>query len=58
MANNNPALVKELINGMLTMDQAEFERKFNTLSDSDMSKVNNAMNRIFKEEERKFIYGN
>lgn len=54
---NNPELVKELIDGIWTMDQAEFERKFNTLSDSDMSKVNRAMNKEFDKKEKDFIYG-
>ena len=57
MAQNNPALVKELIDGIWTMDQSEFERKYETLSPSDMNKVSRAMDKAFKENERNFVYG-
>ena len=36
---NNPDLVDELIEGRWTMDQDEFEEKYNSLSSSDRSKV-------------------
>ena len=58
MQKNNPQLVKELIDGIWTMDQAEFERKYNTLSDSDMTKVSRAMNEEFARNEKDFVlYG-
>jgi len=57
MAQNNPTLVKELIEGIWTMDQGEFERKYNSLSPSDMTKVSRAMDKAFKENERNFVYG-
>lgn len=41
---NNPDLVEELIEGRWTMDQDEFEEKYNSLSSSDMSKVGEAIN--------------
>lgn len=50
---NNPELVKELIDGLWTMPQGEFEEKYNSLSNSDMSKVAAAINRMEKEAERK-----
>ena len=40
---NNPDLVNELIDGRWTMDQDEFEDKYNSLSSSDMSKVAEAI---------------
>ena len=40
---NNPELVDELIEGRWTMDQAEFEEKYYSLSSSDMSKVADAI---------------
>lgn len=40
---NNPSLVRELIDGRWTMDQSEFERKYNSLSSSDMSQVSDAI---------------
>ena len=56
---NNPDLVEELIDGRWTMDQDEFEEKYNSLSSSDMSKVSEViygmedefMNADFEEEE-------
>ena len=58
MQKNNPQLVKELIDGIWTMDQAEFERKYNSLSDSDMTKVSRAMDREFEKNEKEFVlYG-
>ena len=57
MQKNNPELVKELIDGIWTMDQSEFERKYNSLSDSDMTKVSRAMNKEFDKKEKDFIYG-
>ena len=36
---NNPDLVEELIDGLLTMDQDEFEDKYNSLSSSDRGEV-------------------
>ena len=40
---NNSDLVNELIEGRWTMDQDEFERKYYSLSGSDMSKVAEAI---------------
>lgn len=40
---NNPDLVNELIDGLWTMDDAEFEEKYNSLSSSDMSTVSDAV---------------
>ncbi len=40
---NNPDLVNELIEGRWTMDQDEFEKKYYSLSSSDMSKVAEAI---------------
>ena len=40
---NNPALVQELIDGRWTMDQTEFEEKYNSLSSSDMAEVSGAI---------------
>lgn len=50
---NNPELVRELIDGLWTMPQDEFEERYNSLSNSDMSKVAAAINRMEKEAERK-----
>ena len=36
---NNPQLVEELIDQIWTMDQDEFEKKYNSLSSSDKSEV-------------------
>ena len=51
---NNPDLVQELIDGKWTMDQDEFEQKFNSLSTGDMievsSAVNNMENEIFADD--------
>ena len=41
---SNPDLVQELIDGRWTMDQDEFEEKYNSLSSSDMYKVSAAIN--------------
>lgn len=41
---NNPDLVEELIEGRWTMDQGEFEEKYNSLSSSDMGKVGEVIN--------------
>ncbi len=49
---SNPELVNELINGRWTMDQEEFEMKYNSLSNSDMDKVCAAINRMGKESEQ------
>ncbi len=49
MQKNNPELVKELIDGIWTMDQAEFERKYNSLNMHDISIVSNAMNNTFEQ---------
>ena len=40
---NNPDLVEELIDGLWTMDQDEFDSKYFSLSRSDMSKVSAAI---------------
>lgn len=40
---NNPELVKELIDGLWTMDAEEFEEKYNSLSSSDMDTVSDAI---------------
>lgn len=40
---NNPSLVEELIEGRWTMNQDEFEEKYNSLSSNDMSKVSGAI---------------
>ena len=40
---NNPFLVDELIDGLWTMDDDEFNEKFDSLSSSDQSKVSNAI---------------
>lgn len=40
---NNPELVEELIDGRWDMDQDEFEKKYYSLSSSDMSKVSEAI---------------
>jgi hypothetical protein len=40
---NNPSLVQELIDGRWTMDQAEFEEKYASLSSSDRSLVSDAI---------------
>lgn len=40
---NNPELVQELIDGLWSMDQNEFEKKYYSLSSSDMSKVSAAI---------------
>lgn len=41
---NNPDLVDELIEGRWTMDNDEFEEKYNSLSSNDKSKVANVIN--------------
>lgn len=46
---NNPDLVDELIDGLWTMDQDEFEEKYSSLSSSDRSKVSEAINRMRSE---------
>lgn len=43
---NNPSLVEELISGRWTMDQTEFERKYYSLSSSDMYEVGRAIDRM------------
>lgn len=43
---NNPELVDELIDGLWTMPQNEFEEKYNTLSSGDMTRVSNAINHM------------
>ena len=40
---NNPELVEELIEGRWTIDDEEFEEKYNSLSNSDMWKVADAI---------------
>ena len=40
---NNPDLVEELLDGLWTMDQDEFEEKYASLSSSDMWKVSEAI---------------
>lgn len=50
---DNPELVNELINGLWTMDQNEFETKYNSLSSNDMSTVSAAIYRMEKDMERK-----
>ena len=40
---NNPDLVDELIDGRWTMDQDEFEEKYNSLSSDDKSKVSSVI---------------
>ena len=51
---NNPDLVEELIDGLWTMDQNEFEQKYNSLSSSDMSKVGAAI--CDMENEEPYLY--
>ncbi len=50
---NNPELVEELIDGLWTMDQDEFEDKYYSLSSSDMSKVAEEIDGM----EEKFLSG-
>lgn len=52
---SNPELVNELISNLwnVNYDQDEFERKYNSLNSSDMSKVAAAINRMEKEAARK-----
>ena len=40
---NNPGLVQELIDGRWTMDPDEFDKKYASLSSSDMTKVGDAI---------------
>ena len=40
---NNPDLVQELIDGRWTMDQEEFNEKYDSLSSDDMLKVSLAI---------------
>ena len=40
---NNPELVKELIDGLWTMDAEAFEEKYNSLSSRDMDTVSDAI---------------
>ena len=47
---NNPGLVQELIDGRWTMDQKEFEEKYNTLSSGDMSEVSAAIYNMENED--------
>ena len=47
---NNPALVQELIDGRWTMDQTEFEEKYNSLSSSDMAEVSGAIYNMENED--------
>ena len=57
MANrSNPELVQELIDGRWTMDQDEFERKYNSLSSRDMDKVMKAINGMEKEMYQNDLY--
>ena len=46
---NNPDLVDELIDGLWTMDQDEFEEKYSSLSSSDRSIVSEAIHRMRSE---------
>lgn len=46
---NNPSLVQELIDGLWTMAQDEFEEKYYFLSSSDMHKVGVAIDGMEKE---------
>ncbi len=48
---DNPDLVDELIDGLWTMNQSEFERKYNSLSSNDMNIVSAAINRMQKKME-------
>lgn len=48
---NNPALVKELIDGLKTMDDDEFEVKYNSLSSTDMSRVGMAIDHMNDDED-------
>ncbi|MBQ3392241.1 MAG: hypothetical protein IJG52_02385 [Lachnospiraceae bacterium] len=43
---NNPGLVRELIERIWTMDDDEFQTKYESLSSSDMSKVANAIDHM------------
>ena len=43
---NNPNLVQELISGLWSMDQDEFETKYASLSSGDMSKVSDAIDKM------------
>lgn len=47
---NNPDLVQELIDGRWTMNQDEFEEKYNSLSSSDMSKVSGVIYNMENED--------
>ena len=40
---NNPSLVEQLIEGLWTMKQKDFDEKYYSLSRSDMSKVAHAI---------------
>ena len=52
---NNPELVAELIDNLWNENysQEEFERKYYSLSSSDMSEVSDAIGRMEKQMERK-----
>ena len=49
---DNPELVQELLDGLWTMKQWEFEMKYNSLSDRDMDIVCSAINRMSKQAEK------
>lgn len=46
---NNPSLVEELISGRWTMNQDEFDKKYNSLSSDDKYEVGRAIDRMEKE---------
>lgn len=52
---DNPELVNELIDNLWNQrySQSEFERKYNSLSDRDMTEVSRAIGRMEKEMERR-----
>lgn len=54
----NPELVQELMDGLWTMPQDEFNEKFETLNMRDKGKLNRLMNEEFSNAEKDFIlYG-
>ena len=52
---DNPTLVNELIDGLWTMNQIEFERKYSMLSDRDMDIVCAAINKMEKQSEKELL---
>ena len=52
---DNPELVQELLDGLWTMPQWEFEMKYAQLSKRDMSIVASAINKMDKQMEKELL---